>query len=68
MKNMATKYFIITVDFDELLSEHRFNSIEKIKTAGASYMAASGLNPTHKVIQIRIYFTYIFIFNIIYEI
>lgn len=41
----------ITVDFDELLAEPRFASIEKIKTVGASYMAASGLNPTHKVIM-----------------
>ncbi|XP_065212348.1 adenylyl cyclase 78C-like isoform X3 [Planococcus citri] len=38
----------IIVDFDELLEEPRFSSIEKIKTVGASYMAASGLNPTHK--------------------
>ncbi|XP_073984141.1 adenylyl cyclase 78C-like isoform X3 [Rhodnius prolixus] len=38
----------IIVDFDELLSEPRFSSIEKIKTVGASYMAASGLNPTHE--------------------
>lgn len=42
-------------DFDELLDEERFSSIEKIKTvsATATYMAASGLNPTHKV---RYYF------------
>ncbi|XP_014274683.1 adenylyl cyclase 78C isoform X2 [Halyomorpha halys] len=38
----------IIVDFDELLSEARFSSIEKIKTVGASYMAASGLNPIHE--------------------
>uniref|UniRef100_A0A1B6EMX3 adenylate cyclase n=1 Tax=Cuerna arida TaxID=1464854 RepID=A0A1B6EMX3_9HEMI len=38
----------IIVDFDELLAEPRFSSIEKIKTVGASYMAASGLNPTHR--------------------
>lgn len=36
-------------DFDELLSETKFGSIEKIKTVGASYMAASGLNPSVKV-------------------
>ncbi|XP_027841680.2 adenylyl cyclase 78C isoform X1 [Aphis gossypii] len=35
----------IIADFDELLSEPKFGSIEKIKTVGASYMAASGLNP-----------------------
>lgn len=40
----------ILVDFDGLLDEHRFNTIEKIKTvsATATYMAASGLNPTLK--------------------
>ncbi|KAL4084910.1 hypothetical protein QTP88_027778 [Uroleucon formosanum] len=38
----------IIADFDELLSETKFGSIEKIKTVGASYMAASGLNPSVK--------------------
>ncbi|XP_019763467.2 adenylate cyclase type 8 isoform X2 [Dendroctonus ponderosae] len=40
----------IIADFDELLDEDRFSSIEKIKTvsATATYMATSGLNPTHK--------------------
>jgi len=38
-------FFFFTADFDELLSEPKFGSIEKIKTVGASYMAASGLNP-----------------------
>ncbi|GMS89568.1 hypothetical protein PENTCL1PPCAC_11743, partial [Pristionchus entomophagus] len=32
-------------DFDELLERPEFNQIEKIKTIGACYMAASGLNP-----------------------
>ncbi|XP_050824027.1 adenylate cyclase type 9 isoform X3 [Gopherus flavomarginatus] len=31
-------------DFDELLSQTHYSSIEKIKTIGATYMAASGLN------------------------
>ncbi|XP_012373401.1 adenylate cyclase type 9 [Dasypus novemcinctus] len=31
-------------DFDELLSKPGYGSIEKIKTIGATYMAASGLN------------------------
>ncbi|XP_005306235.2 adenylate cyclase type 9 isoform X1 [Chrysemys picta bellii] len=31
-------------DFDELLSQPHYSSIEKIKTIGATYMAASGLN------------------------
>lgn len=38
-----------SADFDELLDEPRFKSIEKIKTVGATYMAASGLNPSQKV-------------------
>lgn len=40
----------VPVDFDGLLDEQRFNTIEKIKTvsATATYMAASGLNPTQK--------------------
>lgn len=36
-------------DFDELIEESCFASIEKIKTVGATYMAASGLNPKHLV-------------------
>ncbi|PSN48684.1 hypothetical protein C0J52_04783, partial [Blattella germanica] len=35
-------------DFDELLDEPRFRCIEKVKTVGATYMAASGLNPSQK--------------------
>ncbi|XP_039295590.1 adenylate cyclase type 8 isoform X1 [Nilaparvata lugens] len=38
----------IIVDFDELLADPKFASIEKIKTVGACYMAASGLNPRHQ--------------------
>ncbi|CAB3383133.1 Hypothetical predicted protein [Cloeon dipterum] len=33
----------IIADFDEILAEERFGSIEKIKSTGATYMAASGL-------------------------
>lgn len=33
----------IIADFDELLGEPRFQCIEKIKSTGATYMAASGL-------------------------
>ncbi|XP_034943359.1 adenylyl cyclase 78C isoform X2 [Chelonus insularis] len=36
----------IIADFDELLDEAPFQCIEKIKTVGATYMAASGLNPS----------------------
>ncbi|RZF44283.1 hypothetical protein LSTR_LSTR006833 [Laodelphax striatellus] len=32
-------------DFDELLDSPRFSMVEKIKTIGSTYMAASGLNP-----------------------
>lgn len=44
---MKNSYFL--ADFDELLDEPRFKCIEKIKTVGATYMAASGLNPEDKV-------------------
>ncbi|XP_041132973.1 adenylate cyclase type 9-like isoform X1 [Polyodon spathula] len=33
-------------DFDELLNKQQYSNIEKIKTIGATYMAASGLNPS----------------------
>ncbi|CAL8110129.1 unnamed protein product [Orchesella dallaii] len=36
----------IVVDFDELLDERRFSSIEKIKTVASTYMACSGLHPS----------------------
>ncbi|XP_072935592.1 adenylyl cyclase 78C [Epargyreus clarus] len=39
----------IIFDFDKLLMQPRFKCIEKIKTIGATYMAASGLNPNHKL-------------------
>ncbi|XP_067311411.1 adenylate cyclase type 8 [Pseudorasbora parva] len=35
----------IIADFDELLEESYFQDIEKIKTIGSCYMAASGLSP-----------------------
>lgn len=37
----------IIFDFDSLLDEKRFSTIEKIKTVGSTYMVASGLNPKH---------------------
>ncbi|XP_051162832.1 adenylyl cyclase 78C-like isoform X2 [Leptopilina boulardi] len=37
----------IIADFDELLDENCFHCIEKVKTVGATYMAASGLSPCH---------------------
>lgn len=39
----------IICDFDSLMDEPRFATVEKIKTVGATYMAASGLNPKHQV-------------------
>uniref|UniRef100_A0A3Q2FHX3 Adenylate cyclase type 6 n=1 Tax=Cyprinodon variegatus TaxID=28743 RepID=A0A3Q2FHX3_CYPVA len=36
----------IIADFDEIISEERFRQLEKIKTIGSTYMAASGLNDT----------------------
>ncbi|CAH1390049.1 unnamed protein product [Nezara viridula] len=56
-KTLATArfntYFDITIslivsDFDELLSQPRFNMVEKIKTIGSTFMAASGLNPSQR--------------------
>ncbi|XP_037669727.1 adenylate cyclase type 9 [Choloepus didactylus] len=35
-------------DFDELLSKPGYSSVEKIKTIGATYMAASGLNAAQR--------------------
>ncbi len=51
---METKWNDLTVsicklvDFDELLDESSFASIEKIKTIGSTYMAVSGLDPVQK--------------------
>lgn len=39
----------IICDFDSLMDEPRFATVEKIKTVGATYMAASGLNPKRQV-------------------
>ncbi|KAM4707974.1 adenylate cyclase type 4 isoform 1-T8 [Discoglossus pictus] len=36
----------IIADFDEVLSKPKFSSVEKIKTIGSAYMAATGLNTT----------------------
>ncbi|TRY88305.1 hypothetical protein DNTS_016696 [Danionella cerebrum] len=41
----------IIADFDELLEEPYFQDIEKIKTIGSCYMAASGLSPEKQVLQ-----------------
>uniref|UniRef100_A0A8C2ZCC8 Adenylate cyclase type 6 n=1 Tax=Cyclopterus lumpus TaxID=8103 RepID=A0A8C2ZCC8_CYCLU len=34
----------IIADFDEIISEEKYRQLEKIKTIGSTYMAASGLN------------------------
>uniref|UniRef100_A0A9J7YTV0 Adenylate cyclase type 6 n=1 Tax=Cyprinus carpio carpio TaxID=630221 RepID=A0A9J7YTV0_CYPCA len=34
----------IIADFDEIISEEKYKQLEKIKTIGSTYMAASGLN------------------------
>lgn len=43
----------IIADFDEILSEEQFKYIEKIKSTGATYMAASG---KYKAMTIVFYF------------
>ena len=40
---------MFSVDFDELLDSDNFIYVEKIKTIGSTYMAASGLNPDLEV-------------------
>nr|CAD7571907.1 unnamed protein product [Timema californicum] len=35
----------LIADFDDLLAEPQFRNVEKIKTIGSTFMAASGLNP-----------------------
>ena len=38
----------IIADFDEILQEDKFKTIDKIKTVGSTYMAASGTNMIYK--------------------
>lgn len=45
---MLQEFIQVIGDFDELLDRPEFCHIEKIKTIGAAYMAASGLNPERK--------------------
>lgn len=52
----------IICDFDSLMDEPKFTTIEKIKTVGATYMAASGLNPKHQV-NLKSYLTLIHLRN-----
>lgn len=39
----------LCLDLFQLLSEDRFQDIEKIKTIGSTYMAVSGLSPEKQV-------------------
>ena len=42
----------IIIDFDEILDDEKFVTVEKIKTVGSTYMAASGITPvSDKVIN-----------------
>lgn len=43
----------IIADFDELLGEERFRSVDKIKTVGSTYMAAVGLMPDMRIGQVE---------------
>ena len=47
----------IIADFDEILEEESFFSIEKIKSTGSTYMAASG-----KVLRVFFIFVILFLF------
>ncbi|MFH4976993.1 hypothetical protein AB6A40_003702 [Gnathostoma spinigerum] len=42
-------------DFDELLDRPEFSQVEKIKTIGPTYMAASGLNPAKRRLALHPY-------------
>lgn len=42
-------------DFDELLDRPDFCHVEKIKTIGSTYMAASGLNPERRRLSLHPY-------------
>lgn len=52
----------IIADFDEILGEEQFSYIEKIKSTGATYMAASGLF-TFAGISLFDFHFFIFIFK-----
>ena len=44
-------FILLLGDFDELLDESRFSSVEKIKTIGSTYMAVSGLVNQKELLQ-----------------
>uniref|UniRef100_A0A7E4V052 adenylate cyclase n=1 Tax=Panagrellus redivivus TaxID=6233 RepID=A0A7E4V052_PANRE len=45
----------VIADFDDLLEKPEFSHVEKIKTIGATYMAASGLNPSRRRLALHPY-------------
>uniref|UniRef100_A0AC34F731 Guanylate cyclase domain-containing protein n=1 Tax=Panagrolaimus sp. ES5 TaxID=591445 RepID=A0AC34F731_9BILA len=45
----------VIADFDDLLERPEFTHVEKIKTIGATYMAASGLNPDRRRLSLHPY-------------
>ena len=50
----------IIADFDEILEEEKFKSIEKIKSTGSTYMAASGKVFSYRVNLVLSYLKYFF--------
>lgn len=40
----------IIAEFDQLLDEDKFQSVDKIKTIGATYMCAVGLMPEYRIL------------------
>ena len=49
----------IIADFDEILEEDNFRCIEKIKSTGATYMAASGLVAALQYFRCQFLFHYL---------
>lgn len=48
----------IIADFDEVLAEDQFKYIEKIKSTGATYMAASGMSDRYRSLPFYKQFLY----------
>ena len=41
--DVYVSFVLSSVDFDEILDDDKFRSLEKIKTIGSTYMVASGI-------------------------
>ena len=52
----------IIIDFDEILDDEKFVSVEKIKTVGSTYMAASGITPSSDKVKYFLQNTYLYLF------